>query len=138
MLAVRRGEAVVKPLTRLAVAMMLVAGVVTWLLMYRASGWVIRFDLMIAWALLPYAALSLYALVRSHHDPSGARTKASFWACLIALVFALWVYLDASFVHLSSTSALVFLFVPLYILIGGPFLGEVLCRVMTKRALSEH
>ena len=127
-----------KLLTRLAVAMMLVGGVITWLLMYRASGWVIRFDPMIAWALLPYAALSLYALVRSHHDPSGARTRASFWACLIALAFALWAYLDASFVHLSSTSALVFLFVPLYLLLGGPLLGEVLSRIITKRSLGER
>ena len=127
-----------KLLTRLALAMMLVAGVVTWLLMYRASGWMIPFDLMIAWALLPYAALSLYALVRSHHDPSGSCTKASFWACFVTLVFALWAYLDASFVHLSSTSALVFLFVPLYLLLGGPLLGEVLCRVLMKRSLSER
>ncbi len=114
--------------------MMLVGSVITWLLMYRASGWVIRFDLLIAWALLPYATLSLYALVRSRHDPSGARTRASFWACLVALVFALWAYLDASFVHLSSTSALVFLFVPLYVLLGGPLLAEVLLRIMTKRS----
>jgi hypothetical protein len=118
--------------------MMLVAGVATWLLMYRASGWMIPFDLMIGWALLPYAVLSLYALVRSHDDPSGACTKASFWACLIAFVFGLWAYLDASFVHLSSTSPLVFLFVPLYLLLGGLVLGEVLCRVLTKRSLSER
>jgi hypothetical protein len=124
----------VKLLTKLAMGMMLVAAIATWFLMFRASGWTIRFGGMFAWALLPYAALSLYALVRSRHGSVEAGRKASFWACLAALMFALWAYLDASFVHLSSTSALVFLVVPLYLLVGGPLLGEVLYRVMKTRS----
>ena len=125
-----------KLLTRVALGMMLVAAVATWFLMFRASSWTIGFDWIIAWALLPYAALSLYTLARSRHDFSGAGGKASFWACLVALVFALWAYVDASFAHLSSTSALVFLFVPLYVLVGGPLLGEVLYRVIKARSRS--
>ncbi len=118
--------------TALSLSALVVAAVVTAVLMARAAGWTWRPNLLVGWALMPYAALAGYVLLRSR---SGAGAKASLSVSLIALIFTCWAYIDASFVHLSSTSALIFLFVPLYLLVGGPLLGELLIWLFKRKAL---
>ena len=67
------------------------------------------------WALLPYAALAAAAAI--------ARTRGSilavFLVCLAAVVFGLFIYGDVLFIHISSTGALVFIFIPLYQLLAA-------------------
>ena len=67
------------------------------------------------WALVPYAAFAAAAAI--------ARTRgsllAAFLSCLAAVGFGLFIYWDALFVHISSTSALVFIFIPLYQLLAA-------------------
>ncbi len=74
------------------------------------------------WALVPYGVLLA--------SRSLARTRGRALATLIvsslATAFAVLVYLDAMFVHTSSTSALVFIFIPLYQLIAAVILLAVL------------
>jgi hypothetical protein len=124
----------VRQLKILAVVMMVVAAVVTWLLMYRASGWLKPFDRMVAWALAPYVVLSCYALLPRSDFPVGVAARATFWACLAVFVYTLAAYLDGSFVHTSSTTAIGFLFVPVWALLGGLVVGECLIETFAKRA----
>ncbi len=67
------------------------------------------------WALLPYGALAAAAAI--------SRTRgsliAAFVVCLLAVLFGSFIYLDALFIHTSSTSALVFIFIPLYQLLAA-------------------
>ena len=118
----------------LSVLMMSVAAAVTWLLMYRGSGWLKPYDGMVVWALAPYVVLSVYALLPRNNYPGDVAPRAKFWACFAVLVFTLAVYLDASFVHMSSTSPLSFLFVPIWSLLGGLAVGEGLLDYLGKRA----
>jgi hypothetical protein len=67
------------------------------------------------WALIPYAGLVAASAI--------ARTRGSLIAalavCLVAVLFGSFIYLDALFVHISSTGALVFIFIPLYQLLAA-------------------
>jgi len=77
------------------------------------------------WALVPYAVY--FVLSRFILTQSSFSTLAGCIVAALMLVFTLVVYIDGFFVHTSSTSALLFLFVPLFLLIGGPVvLGLVL------------
>ena len=67
------------------------------------------------WALVPYAGFAAASAI--------ARTRASLIAAfavgLTAVLFGSFMYLNALFVHISSTSALVFVFIPLYQLLAA-------------------
>lgn len=117
--------------TSAALVMMGVATSATFVLMLRAAGWTFRMNPFFVWALLPYAAMTVYALAGRR---SARRSRAILCACFAVLGVTLWAYLDASFVHVSSTSGLVFLFLPLYLLIGGIVLVELLARLFRKGA----
>ena len=112
-----------------------VAAAVTLILMFRASSWSWRFSWFYVWALVPYAELGAYVFLRRRRDDSGAATRAGMWASLIVLVFSCWAYASASFGHLSSTSALAFIFVPFYLVLGGHVLVEVLFRFFSRKGL---
>jgi hypothetical protein len=78
------------------------------------------------WALLPYASLAAAAGI--------ARTRgsllAAFITCLAVVLFGLLMYLDAVFIHVSSTGGLVFIFIPLYQLFAA---AAVLIFVAVRR-----
>ena len=71
------------------------------------------------WAVIPYVMFAAAAVV--------ARTRgaivAVFIVCLFAVLFASYIYFDALFVHISSTGALVFVFIPLYQLMAAVVVG---------------
>ena len=114
--------------------MLAVAALMTVVLMARAALWNWRPNPFVGWALFPYALLAGYVFLRGRTDRSGSANKAGLWVSFLALLFTAWCYLGASFGHVSSTSALVFLVVPLYLSIGGPVLGEILVRVFAARS----
>jgi hypothetical protein len=58
-----------------------------------------------------------------HRHTRRAYARGSIIACcvvsLAAAVFGIFIYVDALFIHIGSTSALVFLFIPLYQLLAA-------------------
>lgn len=70
------------------------------------------------WALLPYALF----LASSRFADTRGRSLTVCIVSAVASVFAVVSYADALFIDSSSTSALVFVFVPLYQLIAAAIL----------------
>lgn len=70
-----------------------------------------------AWVLGPYAIfLGMFAL------PGGKKRRRALAGCITALLLLLFTclfYIDAMWIHVSSTSALIFIFAPAYLLVGG-------------------
>jgi hypothetical protein len=69
------------------------------------------------WVLGPYIVLlTVFGLPRTQTQP---RLVASCLAALAVLLFTCWFYVGAMWFSASSTSALIFIFAPIYLLIGG-------------------
>lgn len=69
------------------------------------------------WVLSPYVLLAIcFCWPRS---PSVARARAGAIAALCVLVASAWFYIDAMWFSVSSTSALVFVFTPALLVVGG-------------------
>lgn len=98
---------------------MAIISVVIFLLM--SSGWKLHINLMYLWAILPYAVFFLISSIANSYKPSPSLPLASCITSILILCFTLVIYIDGMFIHTSSTSALLFLFVPFYLLLGGPF-----------------
>jgi len=101
----------------IGIASLAVAAVVTlWSMLYGAL-WKFEWSWFYPWALSPYLVLVIVFVA------AGNRSKSTQIASVVAgvavLLFASFLYLDAMLVHVSSTSALVFVFGPLYLLVGG-------------------
>ena len=71
------------------------------------------------WALLPYAALAGAAAIA----PTRGTLLATLIVSVVAVIFGGLVYIDALFIHVSSTSALVFVFIPLCQLFAATVVG---------------
>jgi hypothetical protein len=96
---------------------LVVAAVVTVWTMLHGAGGTFEWSWFYPWALSPYLILGAVIVT------AGTKTKPTRIASVIAAVAvsvgASFLYADAMFVHVSSTSALIFVFGPLYFLIGG-------------------
>lgn len=69
------------------------------------------------WVLAPYAVLcGIFSLPRGQPD---ARALAGSVAAVMVLLFSCWFYIGAMWFSASSTSALIFIFAPVYLLVGG-------------------
>ena len=80
------------------------------------------------WALAPFATFAAAcALARSR-----SVIVVALIAAVVATLFAAIIYIDAFFIHIHSTSALVFIFVPLYQLVAAAIL--LLVAFVTRRA----
>jgi|ERR1051326_3789642 hypothetical protein len=66
-----------------------------------------------AWTLAPFAIFALACSVARNRGV----VIVTLVAVILALVLGAFIYIDALFVHIHSTGALVFIFVPLYQLI---------------------
>jgi hypothetical protein len=90
--------------------------------MLYASGWRPSLGLVgfMLWAVSPYVAVA--AVLRALGNRTSASRVASVAASTAVLGFASLMYVDAVFIHVSSTSALIFLFGPLYLTAGGVIL----------------
>jgi hypothetical protein len=116
----------------IGIATLAVAGVVTlWCMLYGAL-WKFEWTWFYPWALSPYVVLAIVFAA------AGNRSKATQIASVVAgiavLLFASYLYFDAMLVHVSSTSALIFIFAPLYLLIGGLLVFFVTAMVGRKHA----
>jgi len=79
------------------------------------------------WALAPFATFAAAcALARSRVLTIGALV-----AVILATLFAAFIYIDAFFIHIHSTSALVFIFIPLYQLVVAVIL--LIIAFITRR-----
>ena len=103
-------------LRRVSYSVLVLGGLGTFALMiYAAEGFRSLVSGFTVWALVPYAVFAIATRI--------ARTRASIIAAsvasFIAVFFGVFIYVDALFIHISSTSALVFVFIPLYQLLAG-------------------
>jgi hypothetical protein len=99
----------------ISVALLTVAALVTLCTMLHAAGWQLSRAHVgfILWALSPY--LLLLVVLRAAGTKTIAAGIASIVTSASVLAFASLMYVDAIFIHVSSTSALIFLFGPLYL-----------------------
>jgi hypothetical protein len=104
---------------RIAEAVSLVfAAAFTFVTMLYGACWRFEWNGFYPWALSPY--LVFFALSRFFGKFSAFGAAAGCIAAVLMLVFTLFAYGDAMYVHVSSTSPLIFIFVPFYLLVGGP------------------
>lgn len=101
------------------------------ILMLSASGWVLHFDVLYLWVLLPYGTFFVISLLVNARKLSSIIPVVTCITSLLMFFFSLVVYVDGMFIHTSSTSSLLFLFVPLYLLLGAP-LVLVVILVLSK------
>jgi hypothetical protein len=85
------------------------------LLIYAAQGFRSLISGFTVWALIPYAAFAIATRVARTRGSVVAACIASF----VAAFFGLFIYVDALFFHISSTSSLVLVFIPLYQLLAA-------------------
>lgn len=85
------------------------------------------------WIVLPYILLFIISTKSNQKSKSSIVPIASCLTALLILSFTLLVYIDSFYINASSTSALVFIFVPFYIVVGGPIAFYVLYSIVTTR-----
>lgn len=107
-------------LRHIETAVLVLACVATVVIMLYAACWKFEWSGFYPWATTPYVVYLLISRAFGRFVPSSA--LAGCIVAILMLAFTLVVYIDAMFIHVSSTSALVFIFVPLYLLVGGPLL----------------
>jgi hypothetical protein len=69
------------------------------------------------WIIGPY--IVLLAVFCRPRDQTSARAFAGCVAAVMVLVFTCWFYIGAMWFSKSSTSALIFIVAPVYLLVGG-------------------
>ena len=87
------------------------------------------------WAIGPYIILLLIFCLPVQQSRS--RSVAGCIAALEVLLFTGLFYIDAMWISVSSTSALIFIFAPVCLLTGG-LLVWALCWFLLARRKSEH
>ena len=92
------------------------------MMIYAAQGITLGACLFALWAIAPYAVFIITARVAR----SRAAVTIALVGCALASAFSAFIYIDAFFVHIHSTNALVFLFIPLYQLVFATVLFAVI------------
>lgn len=84
------------------------------------------------WVVGPYIILALvFCLPPSQSD---ARSFAGCVSAAIVLAFTCLFYIDAMWISISSTSALIFIFAPAYLFMGGLIVWGLVWFVLERRA----
>jgi integral membrane sensor domain MASE1 len=94
------------------------AAAFTFITMLYGAGWQFEWSGFYPWALSPYIAFLALSRFTARFSPFAA--SAGCIAAVLMLAFTLLAYGDSMYIHTSSTSALIFIFAPLYLLVGGP------------------
>ena len=103
-------------LRRVSYSFLVLGGLGTLALMvYAAQGFRSLLSGFTVWALIPYAAFAIATRIACTRGSIIAASVASF----VGVLFGMFIYVDALFVHISSTNALVFVFIPLYQLLAA-------------------
>jgi hypothetical protein len=85
--------------------------------MIHGAGGKFELSWFYAWVIGPYIVLlGVFGLPRSQ---SQARAFAGAMTALVVLLFTCWFYIGAMWFSTSSTSALIFIFAPAYLFVGG-------------------
>jgi hypothetical protein len=121
-----KSDAVLTIVERLS---LIAAAVVAFSAMVHGAG-VFAFNLFYPWVIGPYIFfLVLFAL------PWGkgrGRTLAGCITALLLFLFTCFFYIDAMWIHVSSTSALIFIIAPAYLLVGGLVTYGLACFFFTR------
>jgi hypothetical protein len=95
-----------------------IATVFTFITLLLGAGWEFQWDWFYLWTLSPYIAL--FALSRYVGRFNSLAAGAGCVAAVLMLGFTLFAYGDGMYIHSSSTSALIFIYAPFYLIFGGP------------------
>ena len=109
---------------------LLIAAVSAVLIAGEAADWKELFSVFNLWIVLPYILFFIISTKSNQKSKSSIVPIASCLTALLILSFTLLVYIDSFYISASSTSALVFIFVPFYIVVGGPIAFYVLYSII--------
>jgi hypothetical protein len=85
--------------------------------MIHGAGGKFEWNWFYPWVIGPYVVLlGVFGLPRGQAD---ARAFAGSVTALVVLLFTCWFYIGAMWFSASSTSALIFIFAPVYLFAGG-------------------
>lgn len=84
------------------------------------------------WVIGPYVLLVLIFVFPVRQ--SEARSVAGCVAAILVLAFTCLLYIDAMWFSVSSTSALIFIFAPMYLLVGGLVAWGLTWLLLKRRA----
>ena len=101
---------------RIALGLLLAAAGVALAAMHRGAGG-FHLNGFYPWVLGPYLILGL--IVCAPRNGSADRLLAGRLSAGLVLLLSGWMYIDAMWFSRSSTSALIFIFAPLYLLVAG-------------------
>ena len=97
----------------------------------EASNWNNIFNGWNLWIIFPYIFFLIISLTAKYQAPSINLFLASCITALSLLLLTLFIYIDALFIHISSTSSLVLIFVPFYLFVGGPIIFFITYKVIS-------
>jgi uncharacterized membrane protein YesL len=117
--------------TKVITGLLLIASVVAVAAMIHGAG-KFEWSRFHPWVIGPYIILALIfclPLSQSH-----ARSVAGCVSAAVVLAFTCLFYIDAMWVSVSSTSALIFIFAPVYLFAGGLIVWGITWFVLERRA----
>ena len=90
-----------------------------------------QLDFLHLYVISPYIIFYLFSK-KNNKSNSISKALASSITSVLLLFITLLVYIDALFIHTSSTSALIFLFLPIYLIFGSIITFFIIQFVITK------
>ena len=109
------------------------AAIFTFIIMLYTSGWYFTSGANYLAALSPYVVFFVLSQVVSRAAGAGCITA------VLMLAFTVFGYGDSVFNHPTSNSGLIFIFAPVYLLVGGPaFFGILLAVDWVIRVLKHE
>ena len=90
-----------------------------------------QLDFLHLYVISPYIIFYLFSK-KNNKSNSISKVLASSITSVLLLFMTLLVYIDALFIHTSSTSALIFLFLPIYLIFGSIITFFIIQFVITK------
>ena len=115
------------------IASLSVAAISTFIIAGETSDWQSVLNEWNLWILSPYIFFFIISVTANHQSGSVNVASASCYTAILISAFTLFIYIDAFYIHVSSTSALVFLFIPLYLIIGGPVVFFIIYMIVVRR-----
>lgn len=101
-------------------------------IMLKAAGWELSSAVLHLWAILPYIVFFIISSIVSHRKRSSIVHKAASITSVLMLAVSLTIYIDGMFIHATSTSFLLFMFVPFYLLFGGPLIFAIILHIWRR------
>jgi len=111
--------------------LLLIASIVAVAAMIHGAG-KFEWNGLYPWVVGPYILLALIFCLP--FSQSAGRAVAGCIAATLLLAFTCWFYIDAMWISVSSTSALVFLFAPAYLFAGSLIVWGLAWFVLARRA----